>query len=91
MSETSELDFSVVDQAAIRNTELATLLNVSRPTVIDWRAGRASPHRLHIDKISDFLDTLRRAVKAGKLPLDSTILQRERMHVLKRVLRQYAE
>lgn len=68
-----DLDFSVVQEAGLRNAELARMTNVARSTPRYWILGISKPTGEAIPRVERVLNGLRRAVDAGVLPLPKGI------------------
>ncbi len=64
------MDFSIVEKAGLRSTDIAEILGVSRASVSFWTSGKCSPSKSkpYTKKLEITLDTLFKLVEVGKLP-----------------------
>jgi len=72
------IDFKPVKDARLKPGDLWPLCSVSRATASSWLNGHAQPHPLHEDRIAKIIDGIRRAVKAGLLPVPHNVMRDER-------------
>ncbi len=66
------MDFSAIASAGLTQAEFAKLVGVSRVTVNTWVRGKMHPHHFISDKVDAALARLRKATRAGTLPLRGT-------------------
>lgn len=64
-----KIDFSVIRQARLTQTEFGDLCKVSRVTVNLWVKGKMQPHRYNRELVAQYAETVAHALKSKKLPL----------------------
>jgi DNA-binding XRE family transcriptional regulator len=67
------MDFGVIDQAGLTQSQFASLVDVSRITVNTWVNGHYQPGPKMRGRVRRALQLLAAAVEDGKLPINATI------------------
>lgn len=73
------LDFKVIAEAGLTQTEFADLLHAQRVTVNNWVNGRSSPHKMLRERCTTYLKILRVAINHGQLPADIPPVHKDNM------------
>ncbi len=67
------MDFGVIDQAGLTQSQFASLVDVSRVTVNTWVKGHYRPSIKLRGRVQRALDLIHGAVEDGKLPINASI------------------
>ena len=74
-----ELNFKVISEAGLTQTEFADLLHAQRVTVNNWVNNRSRPHKMWGKKCATYLTLLKMAVYDGTLPGDIPPVHKDNM------------
>lgn len=84
------MDLQPFRDAKLGPTDLAKLLPTKRVSISNWMNGHSVPHHLVAPQVHRLLDTVKRAVDAGELPVPRNVPRRERWYYVQQVLARYA-
>lgn len=87
--DTATLDLELLRLAKLTPVDISRCVGVSRVTASLWVNSRTQPHSLIREKVDRFIDAVRQAVQAERLPVPYSVTRRERGHYLRSVLAEF--